>query len=156
MLAALTPRALEAFDVTEVAVFLGSTPLRPREIHAFKLETVRGRYDAPTTRTDGWDKALSNAGRKAVRECLPTLAGLPACDAVTRAFLMIRGKAMDEPPEGFLPKRGFKPLTRSTKVRAEFDFRRKDDDRAGDEEDGDDDDQAVWYQRAVVVKGLRT
>ena len=105
----------------------------------------------------------------------------PAAGA-TKAFLLLRGAAaVRASPAGFLPKRGFAPVTRRTRVLAEFSMRPKDplagpgdadaggraawagDDRPGedgrgeglDAGAGDDDDDRLWYQCATTIKGVR-
>jgi hypothetical protein len=138
LLQCLTPELLRALHPTEVAVFLGSTPLRPKEIFSFALDEFAAAYE-PHRAGSSADKVIDNAARRLVRECLPSVSSCPPASSAMKVFLMVRAPAgggggggggggeggggggeVVEPPVGFLPKRGFVPLLRQTKVKVDF------------------------------------
>jgi hypothetical protein len=186
MLACLTAEALRGAAATEVALLLGATPVRPKEMFVFDLARVVPSLRAPRgpTPAAGADaeRTKDAAGRRAIRECLPAVAACAPAAGATKAFLLLRGAAaVRASPAGFLPKRGFAPVTRRTRVLAEFSMRPKDplagpgdadaggraagagDDRPGEDGrgegldggGGDDDDDRLWYQCATTIKGVR-
>lgn len=142
LLGCLTPDVLRALRPAEVAIFLGSNPLRPKEIFSFTLHDEFAAsyhpHDDPTTvKDDAQRKIIGNAARRVIRECLPAVAACPPpASSSLKVFLMMRvpsrgggggGKkgggaevVIPEPPPGFIPKRGFVPLLRQTKVRVDY------------------------------------
>lgn len=194
LLGCLTPDLLRALHPTEVAVFLGSTPLRPKEIFSFTLdEAFSASYQPQDSTTDvkHAEKLIGNAARRLIRDCLPSVASCPPSSAAMKVFLMVKAPAggageggsggaewgVAEPPVGFLPKRGFVPLLRQTKVKVDFTVLVKRDGggsgdsegsggsgdsgdaRATTEEAAADDDpltrESLWYQCTSSVKGLK-
>jgi hypothetical protein len=96
-LGCLTPEMLRAFEPSRVALFLGSTPARPKEMFVFSLAELyaRGGYasqdreESPEAR-----RALGNAGRRVVRECLPAVSRCSPASAVGKAFVMVRARGV--------------------------------------------------------------
>ena len=176
-LGCLTPEMLRAFEPSRVALFLGSTPARPKEMFVFSLADVnaRGGYarhdreESPET-----TRALGNAGRRVVRECLPAVSQCAPASAVGKAFVMVRarGEAQDGStaacPVGFLPKRDLERgglEGKNTKVRVDLTVtpRPKGGDESGargalegGERDGSDGSSEIWYQCGTAVKGLKS
>ena len=142
-LGCLTPEMLRAFEPSRVALFLGSTPARPKEMFVFSLADVnaRGGY-ARHDRDESPEatRALGNAGRRVVRECLPAVSQCAPASAVGKAFVMVRARGEAEDgstaacPVGFLPKRGLERgglEGKNTKVRVDCRPRAEGRDKAG-------------------------
>ena len=164
MVGCLTPELLEAHRPERVALFLGSTPNRPKEMFVFELNSVQRNGYTPWVQTPEATRVVGNAGRRLVRECLPAVAQCPP-GATTKAFLMFKAKSTThdgttkQPSNGFLPKRGFEPNTKHTKVSAEFDVGVKGDDDVGTvnaPSEKNSDSESIWFQCQTAVKGLKT
>ena len=105
------------------------------------------------------ERMMDNAARRVIRECLPAVAGCPPAAAPMKVFVLVKvptpetggGKA-----EGFLPKRGFAPLLRQTKIAADFvmKVKRAEDDmvQGGGVVQGL---PGMWYQCMSSVKGVK-
>lgn len=176
-LGCLTPEMLRTFEPSRVALFLGSTPARPKEMFVFSLADVntRGGY----ARND-WERgaeatrALGSAGRQVVRECLPAVSQCAPASAVGKAFLMVRARGEAEDgstaacPVGFLPKRDLERgglEGKNTKVRVDLTVtpRPKGGNEScaegvfeEDERKGPDGSSEIWYQCSTAVKGLKS
>lgn len=171
LLGCLTPELLRSSRPTEVALFLGSTPNRPKEIFVFSLVRVQKNGYQPWIQSLDAEKRLGNSGRRLVRECLPAVASAPI-GVTTKAFLMMKAgvclnggtandgtnDGTDPPPPGFLPKRGFEPNVKHTKVWCDFCIAPKDDDArdSATSPDAGDERERIWYQCTAAVKGLKT
>lgn len=130
LLGCLTPELLRTLRPTKIALFLGTTPLRPKEIFSFSLDRIPTSYE-PHHPEPAMEKVVDNAGRRLIRECIPIVASCAPASAPLKAFLMIKAKGGEgEECQGvipsaeclkcFLPKRDFVPLVRQTKVDIEF------------------------------------
>ena len=172
-LGCLTPEMLRAFEPSRVALFLGSTPARPKEMFVFSLADVnaRGGY-ARHDRDESPEatRALGNAGRRVVRGAYAVSQCAPA-SAVGKAFVIARAAR---------PRTGARRRARlafsetgprarwvgrkSTKVRVDSidpaaEGRRLS--RAGGapengERVGPDRSSEIWYQCGTAVKGLKS
>ena len=69
----LTPDLLRRVQPTTVALFLGTSPLRPKEIFSFVLTDLEGEYPPQGTGA-GAEKLVANAARRCIRQCLPVVA----------------------------------------------------------------------------------
>lgn len=166
-LGCLTPEMLRAFEPSRVALFLGSTPARPKEMFVFSLAELNAaggyanqdREESPEAR-----RALGNAGRRVVRECLPAVSRCSPASAVGKAFVMVRARGEAEDgssaaaPVGFLPKRGLErggPEGKNTKVRVDLTVTPR---PRGEDSERDESDESseIWYQCGVAVKGLKS
>jgi hypothetical protein len=177
-LGCLTASTLRRARPDDVILFLGATPLRPKEMFTFDLRALAEKYaaaDAP-----GAARTADNAARRAIRECLPAVSACPPAASAMKAFVLLRARRADGAgredadatvPAGFLPKRGFKPSTRQTRVSVSLEVRERtpggvtggardgdvsdgsrDANAAGD---GDGDGDWLWYQCATTVKGVK-
>ena len=132
-LGCLTAATLRRARPDDVILFLGATPLRPKEIFTFDLRALAEKYAANAAAdAPGAARTADNAARRAIRECLPAVSASPPATSAMKAFVFLRarqapgeGARADEAgcgnvdatvPAGFLPKRGFKPSTRQTRV----------------------------------------
>ena len=135
LLGCLTPETLRLLRPTEVAVFLGSNPLRPKEIFSFALhDDFSDSYHPHDPTANETQKVIGNAARRVIRECLPAVASCaPPTSSSMKVFIMVKvpsgslsggtktnGGEIPQPPPGFIPKRGFVPSLRQTKVKVDF------------------------------------
>ena len=158
MLSRVTPQMLQETRATELALLLGSTPLRPKEMYTFVLSDASSSY-APYEPAPVTERMMDNAARRVIRECLPAVAGCPSAAAPMKVFVLVKVPTPETgggEAEGFLPKRGFAPLLRQTKIAADFVMKVK---RAeGDVVQGGGVVQGLpgmWYQCVSSVKGVK-
>jgi hypothetical protein len=172
MVGCLTPELLLAADPRSVALFLGPTPARPKEMFVFGLDAVResGGYRGVSTEPpEARARSVHNAGRRMVRECLPPVSRCPPASTRTKAFLMLeaRGETRDgsvvSAPVGFLPKRGFDPMggsSRNARVLVDLAVFPRTTGGEGLGRDADararGDANGLWYQCATAVKGVKS
>eukprot|EP00740_Mantoniella_antarctica_P001508 CAMPEP_0181360884 /NCGR_PEP_ID=MMETSP1106-20121128/6948_1 /TAXON_ID=81844 /ORGANISM="Mantoniella antarctica, Strain SL-175" /LENGTH=209 /DNA_ID=CAMNT_0023474275 /DNA_START=78 /DNA_END=704 /DNA_ORIENTATION=+ len=89
LLGCLTPELLQTLRPTEVALFFGSSSLRPREIFSFALEQLPAPY-ATHCSVPSAERVVANAARRVIRECIPTVASCPPAASAMTAFLMVK------------------------------------------------------------------
>ena len=186
-LGCLTASTLRRARPDDVILFLGATPLRPKETFTFDLRALAEKYAADAAAdAPGAARTADNAARRAIRECLPAVSACPPATSAMKAFVLLRARHADGAgredadatvPAGFLPKRGFKPSTRQTKVSVSLEVRERtpggvtggardgevsdgshDANTAGDgngDGDGDGGGDWLWYQCATTVKGVK-
>ena len=96
--------------------------MRPKEMYTFVLSDASSSY-APYEPAPVTERMMDNAARRVIRECLPAVAGCPPAAAPMKVFVLVKVPTPETgggEAEGFLPKRGFAPLLRQTKIAADF------------------------------------
>jgi hypothetical protein len=110
--------------------------------------------------TSGIEKTMDNAARRVIRECLPAVAGCPPAATPMKVFLLVKVPTLETvggETEGFLPKRGFAPLLRQTKVAVDFVMKVKRADGGVGEGLGGTEDppEHMWFQCDQAMKGVK-
>ena len=159
MLARVTAKMLRETRATELAILLGSTPLRPKEMYTFVVSDASSCY-ASYEHTSGIEKTMDNAARRVIRECLPAVAGCPPAATPMKVFLLVKVPTLETvggETEGFLPKRGFAPLLRQTKVAVDFVMKVKRADGGVGEGLGGTEEppEHMWFQCDQAMKGMK-
>jgi hypothetical protein len=128
-------------------------------MYTFVLSDASSCY-ASYEHTSGIEKTMDNAARRVIRECLPAVAGCPPAATPMKVFLLVKVPTLETvggETEGFLPKRGFAPLLRQTKVAVDFVMKVKRADGGVGEGLGGTEDppEHMWFQCDQAMKGLK-
>eukprot|EP00891_Asterochloris_glomerata_P003296 jgi/Astpho2/3296/Aster-x1136 len=137
-------------------LLFGSSVQRPLEAYEFQLPAPAGQC--------GGERGVQDTVRRVLRTLILSAQETPEGSAArgpTKLFLLLQGSALDEPPQGFLPKRGFQLNIRSgthvdlqCNCAADAGPSQAARTTTGAPQPGSD-DGLVWYQSTAAIKGMR-